>query len=213
MHLASGLVVGGWCPSHIESKTLAFYKVHALKFCTATAKIDLNDFYAPFLKELPKGASILDAGCGSGRDTKAFLNRGYRVTAIDLSPDLASIAAKFTGQPCEVLSFQEMNFRNEFDGIWAFASLLHVPRTEMLMVLRRVASAMKPRGVFCVSLKEGCGERFVEDGRFFSYFNAKEFSNFLTFEDRFQIVREWKSDGRNSSGKTCRWINFLAKTN
>src|SRR5439155_961832 len=135
----------------------------------------LNELYEPFLKELAPNAHILDAGCGSGRDSKAFLDHGFIVTAIDASPQMAHAASTLTNQPCKVLSFQEMDFREEFNGIWACASILHVPKAEMPDVMKRFVTGLKPGGIFYISLKEGEGERIAEDGRFFNYYSAESF--------------------------------------
>src|SRR5438309_10878337 len=114
-----------------ESGTLIFYREHASDFVESTATLDLGELYKPFLDHLRPGVHILDAGCGSGRDTKAFLDRGFVVTAIDASPEMARATTALTHQPCQVLPFQEMDFHEEFDGIWACAALLHVPKDEM----------------------------------------------------------------------------------
>src|SRR4029079_479759 len=105
----------------------AFYRANAQSFFERTAYLEGGEMYAPFLARLPVGAQILDAGCGSGRDTKAFAERGYAVTAFDATPEMAELARAFSGQPERVLRFQEMNYQEEFGGIWACASLLHVP--------------------------------------------------------------------------------------
>jgi SAM-dependent methyltransferase len=130
-------------PSECKSATLAFYAKNAQKFCRSTAHRNLNKLYAPFLNELSPGACILDAGCGSGRDTKAFLAKGYQVEAIDISPQLAQMTTEFTRHNCRVMSFQEMNFKDEFDGIWACASLLHSPHNEIGVILDRFAKAKR----------------------------------------------------------------------
>src|SRR5579864_7110164 len=91
-----------------RSSTIEFYDRHAKAYCQSTVHLDLRSVYERFLGELDPGAHILDAGCGSGRDTKAFSGRDYCVTAIDASPEIARLARTFTGQPCEVLRFQEM---------------------------------------------------------------------------------------------------------
>src|SRR4051794_36327791 len=115
--------------------TTEYYDTHANEYCESTVRLDLRAVYDRFLKQLSPGAQILDAGCGSGRDTKIFSDRGFRVTAIDASAELARLAQSFTGRRCEVLRFQDMEFREEFDGIWACASLLHIPKGEMIDVL------------------------------------------------------------------------------
>ena len=194
------------CPS-----TTAYYDAHADEYFKSSVKLDLHELYEPFLKELCPGAHILDAGCGSGRDTKAFLDRGYRVTAIDASPQLVRLATAFTGYPCEVLSFQEMEFREEFDGIWACASLLHVAKGEVNDVLARFIRALKLGGTFYISLKEGEGEHVSEDGRFFCYYSE---DSFRTLVGRFPALREqafWKTKEIRSTSHCEPWLSFLLK--
>jgi SAM-dependent methyltransferase len=195
------------------SGTLAFYEKHAEEYCCSTARLDFRELYGPFLKELPQEAHILDAGCGSGRDTKAFLERGYRVTAIDASSELAKLATAFTGQCCEVLSFQTMNFRDEFDGIWACASILHVPNLEVPDVMRRFSRALKVGGFFYISLKEGEGERIAEDGRFFNYYTRDSFRKLLVSFPELCEIAFWQTEETRSRDNVDPWLNFLLQRN
>lgn len=188
----------------------AYYETHATDYCKRTASLDLKALYESFLNQLPLGSHILDAGCGSGRDGAVFVSRGYRVTAIDASPAMVE-AAHQRGLDAQLLIFQEMEFDACFDGIWACASLLHVPHSEMADVLRRFARALKSKGILYVSLKDGKGERIAEDGRFFSYFTLDEFVTRLTQDKLFHILRTWKSDDPDSSGGISPWLNFLAR--
>jgi SAM-dependent methyltransferase len=181
------------------SSTIAYYDTHA------------RELYEPFLRHLPPEAHILDAGCGSGRDTKAFLARGYRVTAIDASPILARLATAFTGQHCEVIPFQELTFRKEFDGVWACASLLHIPKGEMHDVIPRFIHALKPGGVIYLSLKEGYGERFAEGGRFFSLYTADSFRQLLAHFPTLHEIEFWKTDEIRSLQPSGLWLNFLMR--
>lgn len=190
---------------------MEFYDTHAQEYCESTVHMDLRDLYEPFLKELSPGAHILDAGCGSGRDTKAFLEGGYRVTAIDESPELARLATTFTGHRCEVLSFQEMGFREEFDGVWACASLLHVPKCDMHAVMARFLQALKPCGIFYISLKEGEGARAAEDGRFFSYYTVDSFRELLAQFPALREIASWKTAEIRSRRHREPWLNFLLK--
>src|SRR5438309_6932977 len=79
----------------------------------------LEALYQPFLAHLPPGGHILDAGCGSGRDSRVFLDRGCRVTAIDGSGAMAALASAYLGQAVLHLTFQEITFEACFDGVWA----------------------------------------------------------------------------------------------
>lgn len=193
----------------LASGTTIFYDSQAQDYCDSTVSLDLSRLHASFLRELRPGSHILDAGCGSGRDAKAFLDQGYRVTAIDASPQLARLATTYTGHICAVLTFQEMQFRAEFDGIWACASLLHVPTREMNNVMPRFVRALKPGGVFYISLKEGDGERNAEDGRFFNYYTAESFRGLL---EGYPVLREtafWKTPEIRSLRHREHWLNFL----
>ncbi len=194
-----------------DTGTLAYYKKYAREYRDSTAKLHLSELYKPFLKEIPVGGHILDAGCGSGRDTKAFLERGYRVTGIDASPEMAQSAVLLTGQHCEVLSFRKMEFNGLFDGIWACASLLHVSKHEMADVMRRFIRALKIGGIFYISLKEGEGERFAEDGRFFNYYTEGSFRDFLTNFPSLREIAVWKTDEVRSQPNAVPWLNFLLK--
>lgn len=190
----------------------AYYEAYATDYCKRTANLDLKALYEPFLSQLPPSGCILDAGCGSGRDGYAFASRGYRVTAIDASPTMVQ-ALRQRGLDAQLLTFQEMEFDACFDGIWACASLLHVPHAEMADVLRRFARALKPKGILYTSLKEGKGERIAEDGRFFSYFSLDEFVALLAQDNLFNILQAWRSDDPDSSGGVSPWLNILARKN
>ena len=120
-----------------------------------------------FLANIPEGGLLLDAGCGAGRDSKAFLARGYMVSAFDASAELAARASVFVGHSVEVLRFEEFSKPPIFDGIWACASLLHVPEADLPETIARLWAALKPTGFFYLSFKYGEGER-TKDGRHFT---------------------------------------------
>src|SRR5687768_16464593 len=101
-----------------------------------------------FLKRLPAGASVLELGCGSGQDSEAMLARGFDVTPTDGSAELARQAEKRLGRPVRVLLFEEVEEKEVYDGVWASACLLHVPRAELAGIIGRINDALKPGGVF-----------------------------------------------------------------
>src|SRR6516164_3275264 len=102
--------VGGQCMSTNQpfDPTVAYYDTHAEKYIRDTIGIDMEWFYEPFLALVPAGGHILDVGCGSGRDTLAFLGRGFRVTAIDASAVMARLASERLGQAVAVLRVQDL---------------------------------------------------------------------------------------------------------
>lgn len=197
--------------AHISGATalsfnLRYYKKHAHEFSKKTENLDLDNIRQLFIHHLSPGARILDLGCGSGRDSVAFLSAGYKVTAIDASPAMVHLALKL-GIKARVMKFDEMRFKSEFDGIWACASLLHVPKKEISSVLIRCEKALKPGGIFFITLKEGTGERIAEDERFFSYYKLEEFMTLLS------KVGEWsKIEGQREELELTRpWLNVLAR--
>ncbi|WNN34179.1 class I SAM-dependent methyltransferase [Pantoea agglomerans] len=144
-----------------------YYRQNAQRFFTDTASVDMSALYPPFIDCLPPGARILDAGCGSGRDVKAFSEMGFIVEAFDASAELVALARQLSGKPVEQMRFQDVDAVERYDGIWFCASLLHVSQAELPGVMTKLAIALKPGGVEYLSFKYGRGER-EKDGRRFT---------------------------------------------
>lgn len=144
-----------------------YYRQNAQRFFTDTASVDMSAFYPPFVDCLPPGARILDAGCGSGRDVKAFSEMGFEVEAFDASAELVALARQLSGKPVAQMRFQDVDAVERYDGIWCCASLLHVSDAELPGVMTKLAMALKPGGVGYLSFKHGRGER-EKDGRRFT---------------------------------------------
>ena len=136
-----------------DLQTLSFYQKNASQYFSETVGLDISSNRARFLNLIPKKGHILDLGCGSGRDSRFFLENGYRVTPLDASKELATLASDFIGKPVEIISFQELDYFNVFDGIWACASLLHCPKTEMGSILKRITYALKSQDIVYMSFK------------------------------------------------------------
>lgn len=148
--------------------TLAYYEREARGYAERTRGIDCSLAYASFLARLPPGARVLDAGCGSGRDAAAFKRLGFDVMAMDASPSLAKEAERILDQPVLVCRHQEIGFDRTFDGIWAMATLLHVPIGELPDVLSRYRRALSPQGVLFCSFKVGENDGPDAEGRWFT---------------------------------------------
>ena len=142
----------------------SYYDQNAERFFNDTVGVDLSSLHRAFLQHIPKGGFILDAGCGSGRDSKAFLNQGYRVAAFDASAQLATLASEHIGQHVVQRSFSDMREIAIYYGVWACASLLHVALPELPSALRCLWDSLKPGCVFYLSFKAGKGE-FTRSGR------------------------------------------------
>ena len=109
-----------------KNQTIQYYDQNAADFVENTRNVDFHVMQDEFIEGLPAGAKILDLGCGSGRDTKYFLEHGYRVDAIDGSAELCTLASEYTGIPVKCQLFQELDASEVYDGIWACSSLLHL---------------------------------------------------------------------------------------
>ena len=198
-------------PSDYRSSTTAYYDAHASEFCQSTAFADMSELYATFLRQIPAGGRILDAGCGSGRDSLAFLRRGYSVVSMDASIEMVKATTSLTGQAALLLTFDAIQFDAEFDGIWACASLLHVSRRDLDAVLVRLTRALKPQGVLYLSFKYGDAERF-EQGRFFNDLNETLLKSLLADHPRLEIVKLWITDDvRNERRGSQQWLNALVR--
>ncbi len=148
------------------NETIEYYNKNAKSFIEGTINADMSDCRNRFLKYVKKGGRILDAGCGSGRDSLAFMEAGYEVDAFDASEEICRNASERLGFTVECKRFEELTGENRYDGIWASASLLHVREEELKDVMLRLKKLLKADGILYASFKEGNKER-VKDGRFF----------------------------------------------
>ena len=131
----------------METKTIAYYNQNASSFIQGTVSVDFQKTQDKFLNVLP-GKRVLDFGCGSGRDTKYFLGNGLAVTAMDGSEELCKYASAYTGIPVKNMIFQDLDEMNQYDGIWACSSILHLPKKELKMVFHKMVTALDTNGLF-----------------------------------------------------------------
>lgn len=187
--------------------TLAFYNQNAAQFFANTVGVDMGTVYARFLPLIPANGLILDAGCGSGRDAKAFLMQGYRVRAFDASPQLAQLASEHIGRPVAVQSFLELTDERCYDGIWACASLLHLPEVDVPDALRKLWTALKPGGVLYLSFKVGFGER-EHQGRHFTDASETRLRDWLTGLSEIDRCEFWVTTDQRPN-RTEEWLNAI----
>ena len=188
--------------------TLDYYNKNTDNFIEGTISVDLGEIYKVFLSYIPDGGKILDLGCGSGRDTKHFIEAGYDVTAIDGSRTLCDEATKYTGIEVRCMRFDELNETNVYDGVFACASLLHVPAEDLRRIICKIRDSIKPGGILYASFKYGDyeGER---DGRYFHDMNEESVTELFSHIDGLDIDRMWQShDVRRD--KDAYWINVVA---
>ncbi len=151
----------------MDRDTLQFYRRNAEAYA-GWAKAPSSQLKA-FLALLPPGGSILELGCGAGNHTAEMLAAGFSLRATDGSPEMADVAARRLRHPVETMLFQELDEQDAYDGVWASACLLHVPRDELADILARIRRALKPEGVFYASFKLGEGDGRDSLGRYYNY--------------------------------------------
>lgn len=191
-------------------KTLSYYNQNATQFCQNTVSVDFTATQTSFLSRLPAAARILDFGCGSGRDTKAFLEQGYQVDAIDGSSELCKLASEYTGIQVRHMYFQDLSAISEYDGIWACSSILHLTREELSKVMRKLITALKPNGIIYTSFKYGTfeGER---NGRYFIDMTEETFANFIRDRKELQTEEEWVSSDVRPGRSEEKWLNLILR--
>ena len=191
-------------------KTIEYYNQNADMFAQGTRLVDFTIVQERFRKMLPVGSRILDFGCGSGRDTKYFLEKGYQVAATDGSAELCRLAGSFTGIKVKEMLFQELDEIGVYDGIWACSSILHLPKQELLPVIQKMCNALKDNGVIYTSFKYSNfeGER---NGRYFTDFTEDTFDKFMKEIQELTIEEEWiTSDVRPGRGEE-KWLNLILR--
>ena len=191
-----------------DDPTLAYYEDQAEAFFAETVAVDMAPLYARFLARVPPGGQILGAGCGSGRDALAFRRLGYAVSAFEASPVLARMASDYCGLPVEVRRFQDLAWQDRFDGIWACASLLHVPMSDLAKVLVRLARALVPGGVLYASFKYGAGE-CEHGGRRFTDLDEQGLAGLVEAVPGLEVIETWVTGDRREGREGERWLNAV----
>lgn len=190
--------------------TINYYNDNAQKFMENTQNADMQPVRDKFLRLLDSGAHILDYGCGSGRDTKYFLENGFQVTAIDGSAKLCRLASAFTGIEVKEMLFQELDDVKVYDGIWACSSILHLSKRELLPVLRKMSAALKDHGVIYASFKYGHFEG-MRNERYFTDFTEETFEQFIAEIPELLMEVYWiTGDVRPGRGDEM-WLNLILR--
>lgn len=189
------------------NQTISYYDKNAKEFCKNTIDVDMSFCQDKFLKYLKTGAAILDAGCGSGRDSVVFKQLGYHVTAMDASPEICKEAEKVLGQKVICKTFEELDDENVYDGIWACASLLHVPQERVEEVLHRLKRALNERGILYASFKYGEEEKIV-NGRLFSNYDEQSL-RVLMEKSGFGILELFVTQDVREDRREEKWVNVV----
>lgn len=189
-------------------RTLDFYNKNAISFIKQTLQVDMSHLHDIFLSYLDQDASILDLGCGSGRDSKVFLEKGYDVTSVDGSNEICMFTSRFLGRQVLNLQFKDIGFVEKFNGIWACASLLHVEKKDLKVVFEKIIKSMKAEGVLYISFKYGDYDS-ERNGRYFIDFNEKTLKYFISSLNNVMIDKLWVTCDARKDRQDEKWINAI----
>lgn len=189
--------------------TLDYYNQNADSFVEGTISADMSEVRQQFMKRLPAAGTILDFGCGSGRDAKAFSDAGYIVVALDGSQEICNKAHEVLNQPVICCKFQDYRAMTKFDGVWACASLLHLSEEELTPVLHELTKSLKPGGVLYMSFKYGefAGER---NGRWFTDMTEEQLGELMDQFQSLTLIDQWITEDVRED-RNEKWINSIYK--
>ena len=194
----------------MENDTLNWYQENAEEFIARTADVDMTALYRAFLQQVSPGGRILDLGCGAGSAALYFTQSDYDVLAVDGCQALCEHTRRRAGCAVRQMRFEELDFSDAFDGVWACASLLHLRKAELPPVLRLIRRALTENGVFYASFKYGDAER-DHNGRVFSDFTEDSLRALLDEAGGFQVIDLWTTSDARPDRADERWVNVLCR--
>lgn len=190
------------------NKTLQYYNEQAADFVANTRDSDMHQQYAFFLDQVKSGGSILDLGCGSGRDSRYFIEHGYPVIAMDGAVELCQMAEQYIGQKVFQLTFDQISWKNEFDGVWACASLLHCQIDTLPGILQRIVDSLKKEGIMYLSFKYGDFSGW-RNGRYFTDLNEERLSVLISHVPEVTVIKTFLSGDVRPERQQEQWLNIL----
>lgn len=192
------------------TQTLEWYNKNAISFSDDTTTLKFSENQNIFVSYLEKGAKILDFGCGAGRDSKAFLEQGFDIVAIDGSSALCKNASEYIGIPVKKMLFQDLDEDSVYDGIWSCAAILHLNYEELKNVIPKIYKALKNKGIVYISFKYGTFEGF-RNGRYFTDMNEEKFEKLLKEIGLFTIEKNWITNDVRKGREHEKWFNVILK--
>lgn len=189
--------------------TLDYYNKNSEEYFNSTLNVDMTNTYKEFLKLVPEGGKILDLGCGSGRDSMNFIKLGYEVTAVDGSKELAKKASALLGKEVIASTFEELELKEKFHGIWACASLLHIKREDLKTVLNNLYNNLEDNGVFYMSFKYGEKEYVDDKNRYFNCFTDESIISFINENTKYNILGLYITEDKLGRVNEVKWLNLI----
>lgn len=186
---------------------LSFYDSNAAAYA---ADGSVNPRLARFMALVPNGGKVLELGTGSGQDAKVMIDNGFVVDATDGSRELAAIASAYLGQTVRVMLFEELSAQQDYDGIYAAASLLHAPRADLPGIVTKLHAALKTGGVVWASFKSGAAEGHDGLGRYYNYLDGQELRSIFASNAPWARLELEAWEGSGFDNKPTSWIAVTA---
>ena len=192
------------------NSTVYYYDENAHEFYNNTVNVDMSEHYRRFEEYFLPGSRILDAGCGSGRDSLYFLSQGYNVQAFDASAEMVKLSSKLTGLSVQQAKFEDVDFDVLFNGIWASASLLHVDRRSITDILQRLAAMLCEGGVLFMSFKYG-DQVYEKDHRLFNGYDESSFSAMVSSISTLTMLELYKTADVRAERINEYWLSAIVR--
>ena len=193
-----------------DNLTIQYYNENAEQFINTTLDVNFTEIQDEFLSMLRKESYILDFGCGSGRDTKYFLERGFVVDAVDGSLEMCKRASEVTGIRVKHMLFNELNEINKYEAIWACSSILHLSYMQLVAVFNKMLKALKAAGIIYTSFKYGDFEGF-RNGRYFIDFDEEKLERLKKDVPALEVKKMWITTDVRPGRDEEKWMNLILK--
>lgn len=194
----------------MDYETIRYYDSNAQAFIDGTSTADMKYLLDKFTTKLSTGASILDLGCGSGRDSVWFIDQGFEVTAIDASREMINHCRLLIGDRAILADLEEFETTEKYDGIWACASLLHIPRERLSAVISRYFNMLKTGGHIFMSFKNR-QQDYKKDGRIFTCFTRPNLEQYLIELDLFKKIDIYETEDVRPDRPGERWVSAIGE--
>lgn len=190
--------------------TINYYNEKTQDFIYSTVNVDFTATQDKFINKLQTGCHILDFGCGSGRDSKYFNDKGFQVTAIDGSIELCKFASELTGLEVKQMYFQDLCDVEVYDAIWACSSILHLPYSDLKDVMLKMIVALKQDGIIYTSFKYGNFEG-MRNGRYFTDMDNAKFDDFISQYPNITVEELWVTGDVRPERSNEQWLNVILR--